>query len=793
LLNKYLILYFIFSSHLALAQIKRSKFFVEKAQQTSIELFLENKSLGDLEVELLSETLLRLKFSTLKDKLRKILKENKVKAIENMTDEWIEAKQSPYPVRYRPEELKLEIQIPQEDIRASFYRLDNDPHIRYAGEQIAPAPVSGGINYYLDKSIAPIELGGDNFSAFTNTFINVHGLVLSSDLNYFESPNSEKEKWWFRGNTNLTYDVKEARIRLQAGDTQTQSFDFLEGRQLGGLSVQRNFTLDPYNRPFPEGEQEFQILKRSRVKTFINGTMMKDEILSQGNYRISGLPLINGLNIIRLEITEDGGEKRVLEYSVATSISMLKKGEFNFSVSQGKPFTDNQFNRVYSEHEVTNGFIQYGLTDIYSPGFYFQKNLDAILVGTGHGIATSLGNFYLGLATTSDEDSEGQASSLSWQYQRMGNTLFSGFSSLLRFEQYRDAFYTRPEDKQLLLEKQLSGSFTLPLSAFLSLTLGGSVAEYQDKSLQKREQKNGSLNWRFYRSVNLNFTASSIRDRAGEESLQASAFLTWSFDQSNQYITAYQDIENKNKRISYTRDNNNKLYRPRITVAVDETPSTQRGDLLAALPTPMADLALRASHTSLNQNKNLQAYGATLGSSMLFAYDKGLGFAIGRPSVNSFAIFKQSSNLKNEKIALRSNSPYADTETPLVGDLALSNLVPYQYREIQLDPMALNDGVSLAKEKFVLAPTYRSGHLILIDDLGLVSLQGKLIYKNAPLKLKTGIYNEQLFFTDREGQFYIEGIKPGKNKLEIENIGTLEIDIPNDFRGIYDIGSKVIQ
>ena len=55
-------------------------------------------------------------------------------------------------------------------------------------------------------------------------------------------------------------------------------------------------------------------------------------------------------------------------------------------------------------------------------------------------------------------------------------------------------------------------------------------------------------------------------------------------------------------------------------------------------------------------------------------------------------------------------------------------------------------------------------------------------------KLGLGKANGQIFFTDREGNFYIEGIKGTILEIQIKN-RTKRIKLPNKKTGVIDMGA----
>ena len=112
----------------------------------------------------------------------------------------------------------------------------------------------------------------------------------------------------------------------------------------------------------------------------------------------------------------------------------------------------------------------------------------------------------------------------------------------------------------------------------------------------------------------------------------------------------------------------------------------------------------------------------------MFAYDNSeWGFSISRPVPGSFVVFKPEQSLKNQKIALKSSSPFAEAETGIFDEISFTNLLAYQYRDVQLDPTFLDDGVTLTNERYDLYPTYRSAHLISLTEKGSVVVKGKIL------------------------------------------------------------------
>ena len=762
-----------------------SKVFGSSLVETVLPFYVNGKEAGELPARVQGEKLQDLAVWALRPKLKLILREDLLDRLPEDSGEWVAPGELFYDMVYDPQNLKLELTVPAGDLRPAFASMDNDPRVLYAGEALAPAPVAGSLTGVFERVFADASLGGDSLSAYLESFVNVNSFVLEAKGRYEKHFEDSQEGKWGSAETTLTKDFVSQRTRLQAGDAFTGSFGFMGARQVSGLVLKRRFSIDPYTRPYPQGEAQVTLLSRSRVRTYINGSLIKDEIMPAGNYRLSNLPLMDGLNFVRVVVENDLGQQRVLTFSLPSSVSILRQGESDYSLAAGRPYTRSDLDRNYEQDSLVSGHYQYGVTNNYSAGAYALKENGLTLAGALQGLATKAGNFFLEAAASETENEKGSAQALGWRYQKTGTKITDGFSLNLRHEIYQNIFSRNASEPEAALSRSSQVSLSLPLLSALTMTAVAAVGEYRDPGLQARRSYNLSGNWRLNNFMNLNFYATQIHDRNGDESVSASVFFTWNIDDG--ILSVFRDIENDSSRLSYQSGNFNQLYRPRLNASVEKGEQGQRADLGARIPTPMADFVVRGAASENANEEQGRLAAATVATSALFAYDDRAAFAISRPGSASFALFSPGDGLKNEKIALVSTSPFADTVTPLAGDLALVNLAPYQYREVEIDPTEISPGIGLEKERFVLLPGYKSGHLVKIEDKGARSVEGRIIAKGRPLSLKVGSFGGVGFFTNREGYFYVEGVPAGENIMEIEGSRRV-FDIDKSKRGIIDLG-----
>ena len=469
----------------------------------------------------------------------------------------------------------------------------------------------------------------------------------------------------------------------------------------------------------------------------------------------------------------------------------MKEGESNFSLSHGRPFSDQLFRRTYSSTDLTSAFYQHGLSQSFSLGGYAQREDQFNLVGSELGYASNFGNIFFGIAGQKQVEQAAGAGSLTWQLQSLGTKLLSSYTFTLRHERFGDGFKNQRDAVTTALKSQTQSNITVPIRELFTTSVGATYGEVRNTSLENRHSFDVALNIRAWRNLNLNFFLSRARDEYKKYNDVAYAFFTFTFDGANHFITGFHDAENRSNRITAVKDNGNRLYDPRLTAIVDDAPDKQGAEVDGFVPTPIADFGGRITGARFegDSKAQLRAVGR-VSSAIVFAYDKGdFGLGFSRPVPNSFVLFKPSQNLKKQKVSLRSTSPFAEGESGPLGEITFTNILPYQFREIQLDPTGLELGTSLAQEKFVIYPTYRSAHLVPLKDKGAVMIQGTLTdTKGKPLALKVGSFAGKPFFTSRQGHFFIEGLSAGSFFLELDEFEPKELSFTEGQRGVVNLG-----
>lgn len=753
-----------------------------------IPLYDGETNLGDVQVEIAGEELHWIDRDTLIKNLSAILKEDTMKAVQRLPEK-LNPSQLPIPLRFNPEDLKLETKI---DLKLRAER-KTDLGVNLETEKrtaLKPSPFGGAINYRLEQNWGDERLGGKFFSGQFNTFINMKSFVLENQTYY--QTNTESE--WFRGDTRLVKDFEKQNIRAQLGDVYPQIQGFMVAKPLGGINIQRNFSLNPYRLPYPTGNQSFTLQARSLVKYYVNSVLVKSEYLQAGNYSAKDIPLNNGLNTILIEAVDDLGQKKFFVFKASSNINLLNEGESRFDLSFGTPFVDTNFKRDYLERDgkVTSGFYQYGFSSLFSSSLYLQGQNTFTLYGSEFIHAIPIGNLTAGIARSNNRKLEGTAGSLGYQLITQGQRWFDSHTLSLRYENRSEGFRTQLTDLSASIQNAYAANYTIPVSNVMTFSVGGNYGDVRNNQLENRYGFDTNVSFRIFNHHNLSFFVSRNRDEFKRWNDIAYAFLTLSIPESNSYVSSLYDQKQKNLRMNVLRDNQNKLYTFRTQAIAEYAEDRKNGELDLTYPTQIGDFGGRVTSNQTDGMDNAARGSARLNSAFVFAYqDSEFGYGISRPIPGSFVIFKPETRLKDQKIGLKSTSPYTESQSGLFDEIVFSNLIAYQYRDIQLDPTFLEPGRSLQKEKFTLYPTYRSAHLIKLTEKGSVILTGRLTdAKGSPIALQVGTVDNVTFFTNREGQIFVEGIEAGSHQLKLEGIDdTFDFKVDKSERGHKDLGT----
>lgn len=749
--------------------------------------------LGEVRAQVSGEKLLSLSGADLEKIIKHKIRDEK-KTLYSFGDIQIAPAALPFKVVYSPTDLRITIDIPAGDLAAQDANLFDELIPFYASKSVDAAPFSFGTNYKLESVQNKNLNQKDFFQANVDSFMNIKTISLENQMNYLSSRSNE----WYRQNSRLVYDRSNKMQRAELGDVNFPVLGYQQSRSIGGLSIYRDFSLNPYRSNGPTSSFEYEITTRSLVRTYINGVILKTEYMNPGRYSVKDIPLNNGVNKIIVEITDEFGKKNVLIFNEAGSVDLLAAGMSKYSMAAGYPSTDNDVAKKYEEANGAffSAFYQYGVARSWSSGAYTQGNKNFNLVGIDNIFATNYGNWVMDAGASKNKSHSGPAAHLTYQLNLFGAAWYDTHTLTTRVEYRSPWFNESGENIRNRYDFISSTNYSVPLLEKINVAVGGNYQNPRAGEISKYGL-NSSLTSKVFDMGSLTFYYARTRDESRLWSTQLYFFLNFSFGDSGTMGSAFYEKNSETKRVNLIHDDGKKLNSLKVSSSLNDNTTTSDASLDLQYNTTLADVGVRDEFIKVKGNKIGNKISFRFLSAFAYVHNgSDSAFSISRPISNSFVIFKPNDGWKGQRFGVQS-SGNTDTESGLFGESLLSGLSPYQYRRLQLDPSLLEPGYILGQESFVVYPRFRSGHLFNVGKSGFLVIRGTIVDKNKkPQPLKVGYWMTDSgqtipFFTGREGEFFIEGVEPsiGKIQIDSEEFESVKIDLKKSKSGLIDIGS----
>ncbi|MBE9114196.1 fimbrial biogenesis outer membrane usher protein [Nodosilinea sp. LEGE 07298] len=404
-----------------------------------------------------------------------------------------------------------------------------------AADALPVSTVSGYLNILAGEDIVwsgsgagrqPLRLSLDGA-------LNLSGWVLEGRANVIEGG----APGFSRGDVRLVHDDPLNALRYIAGDLSIPvSGAFQTVVPLGGISVSRNYSLQPYRVTRPTGEFTFFLERPSRVEIYINGVRVQQLQLEAGPQDIRNLALSTGANDIQLIITDDLGQVQRLDFATALAGNLLAPGLQQFSYNLGFPTRTLGGQRQYDWNEPQLALAhRWGVSSTLTLGTYAQLTPSYQMVETDGVWASAMGNWGWDVAASHTGDL-GTGLAMRLQYELPPNPQDTTNRSLRFAAEYRSDRFTTlgalgPSPDWLTL----SGSYSQRIFDNTSLNIGGGYRlgrngpdSYTANLGLSRSFGNGLSG-----SVNINHS----RNQQGQDETRAFLGLSWLMSQQRQSIS----------------------------------------------------------------------------------------------------------------------------------------------------------------------------------------------------------------------------------------------------------------
>lgn len=595
---------------------------------------------------------------------------------------------------------------------------------------------------------------------------NIGGVVVESGETYTEHSTIP----WRRDDSRVVVDSEKNMLRLTAGDLQFPFTGYQSSIPMGGISVTRQFSIQPYTVTRPLNATELNLKRPSTVEVFVNGIFVTKMHLQAGPVDIKDFPLASGLNNVEVRITDDFGQTETVQLAMLFDAQLLREGLHQYSYNVGAPSQSTLRDRIYDSHNITSSFYhRYGVTNKLTLGINFQANEGQRLAGLEKTWMNGLGLVQSDFAGEWDKGARPEwAAHLRYrsleyrrgQLQLMRYSLesefkdnhFGGLNVIAPINPYAwsfDAYAVRALPWQL--------------SAGIGYKYQISRTEDPDRrEIRADLSKNWSSSWRT--GINYSFSRGPITEH------RAFVSVTWMEQSGRYYANATYDYPSKQARVDVTRNPLAPYNDVRFTAGAQKSPELKQADLQAELIGSRVTARLDQQSLDPKDSAKYNQSSLSLGSALVWT-DSAIG--ISRPVTESFVILPKKKQLSGFSIPINNNGEYPEAEANAWGPAVLPSLLSYSIVPVSIDGSSLPLGYSVGREFWAAKPSYKSGVTILIGGDAKLIAMGSLTSKNGKaLALVSGeVYDGSgratgsTFFTNRKGQFMIENLKPGRYTL----------------------------
>ncbi len=672
----------------------------------------------------------------------------------------------------------------------------------YSGAVAAPASVSAALPFYVNAQQVTRGATDDDPRETRNRL----GVEVLPNVTYAGTVLAGRVNTQF-GNDQGTLEAWEAAIsrdlfgttRVTAGTTRIDSFGFQTGQTVFGVGIEQRAGLGGTPVLADRFQASFEVETESSAEIYLNDRLIRAERLPPGRYSVSDLPLVPGLNDVRVVITDQLGQTTEIVDRVAHAAELLPVGDAEYGVAVGA---------IDGDVEIPLGSAYYrrGLAPGTTAVTYAEATVDDQLVGVHLTSSSPLGIVYVGGAGI-----HGAAAAASaYHYAVEGGYRFSapsrrwipsfGISLLHRSSGFyapgalQDARPTRVAP----LVAGLTLNQTLPLG--FSLVAGGRYT-VSGSGGADHATAFAYLGAQIARGVSLR-AALNVDQIIERPEARGRISLAFGIGRGRYRSTAALPEEVVN--MSTTQNFDIRAAGGSAGLSVDGV-DMQTGEVGSAagnvrLTHPRGEAAgavrITPGEPVISDTVERSEARVRLGAGVYYA-DGVLG--VGRPTTGSFAVIGADPALPADTILVNPRGEYAEARSGVLGGAVLSSVPDYYQKAIRVEIPGLPIDYALDWSDVVYQSEYRSG-------VGLRVGGGQLLYGSGRLVDGDGVpvalrvirvmdAGETVYtgYTDEEGMFLIYDLTPGDYALRLGEAGSeTRFSVPSDAVPPLDVGTLTI-
>jgi outer membrane usher protein len=583
-----------------------------------------------------------------------------------------------------------------------------------------------------------------------------------------------------RGLTSVTFDQRRQLRRWTIGDTLGFSGPLGGDAWIAGLSVAKEFAIDPYFVRYPTLSLSTPIAVPSVAEVYVNGQVVSQERVNPGRLDLRNLPMTMGRNDARVIVRDAFGQTRELESTYYLTTTALSRGvhdyEYNVGfrrMSVGDRSWDYRTPVALARHRV-------GLTDFFTAGARAEVHPGRLFSGgPTFNVRLPFGEVEAASSVSRRSEQWGRAALAGFTYS--GHPVSAGGSMTVSSRHYATL---TPNPLNENLKSQASAFASVAVARPVSLT----IQHTQTKLYQGLTRDRSSLLSSIHISRNAELIASVTKahDERGSRR-EAYVGMTVLFGRSSASVAHVRD--QRGGRMSVEAQQPLPIgvgygYQVR---AEGGPQSSVNG--VAQYQGPHGRYELRQSSIGSQSTTTLSAMGALVGI--------GGGVYATRPVQESFALVRVPG-----VEGVRAFASHQEIgKTGRKGDVLVPDLQAYYGNLLDIADGDIPLQYSVPDVGMTLAPPYRGGAIALFDVQRVQRVLGKILVAGEGGD-HPHMYGE-LTVTSRNGRsygspvgsdgaFYFENLPQGTYTAVVENRGSqcsFTVDIPESRDVVINLGT----
>lgn len=259
---------------------------------------------------------------------------------------------------------------------------------------------------FLNYSVSDASQTGAAFSGELGTHVGTGMLTSTASYAANQTYRSSVTHWVF--------DSPRSDKRLTVGDVLTSTGDLGGTVAIAGIGVQRYFGLTPNVVKTVLPNIAGNALTPSTADIYVNGVLLRHEILPPGQFNIENLPMGQGPNNMNVVVTDAFGRQQTYANQFYASDELLARGLTDFSYGAG--FLHAQGGQQIGSGPAAAGRYAAGLTDNVTAGGRLEISRSTLSAGPALTFRLPYGVLGAAAAISRSGATGGQAALVSYQY-----------------------------------------------------------------------------------------------------------------------------------------------------------------------------------------------------------------------------------------------------------------------------------------------------------------------------------------------------------------------------------------